>query len=44
MSLLPLSKQSVLPLAIALLVPVIAVGTTQLPLEELLSLGRSLLR
>ena len=43
MSSLPWSKESVLPLAIAVEVPVIAVGTTQLPLEELLSFGRSLL-
>jgi hypothetical protein len=43
MSSLPWSKESVLPLAIAVEVPVIAVGTTHLPLEKLLSFGRSLL-
>jgi hypothetical protein len=43
MSSLPLSKASVLPLASAVEMPVIAVGTTQLPLEELRSFGRSLL-
>jgi hypothetical protein len=43
MSSLPLSKASVLPRALAVEMPVIAVGTTQLPLEELLSFGRSLL-
>jgi hypothetical protein len=37
----PLSKESVLPLALE--VPVSAVGTTQLPLEALLSFGTSLL-
>jgi hypothetical protein len=40
----PLSKESVLPLALALEVPVIAVGATQPPLEELLRFDRRRLR
>jgi hypothetical protein len=40
---LPLSKASVLPLAIAVLVPMIAVGATQLPIKELLKFASRLL-
>jgi hypothetical protein len=39
----PLSKASVLPLAIAVLVPMVAVGATQLPIKELLKSASRLL-
>jgi hypothetical protein len=44
MSASPLSRESVRPLAITVEAPAIAVGTTPLPLEVLLSFGRSLLQ
>jgi hypothetical protein len=40
---MPLSKESLMPLVLAVLLPMLAVGTTQLPLKELLSLIRRLL-
>ena len=39
----PLSKESVLPLAIAVVVPMVAVGATQLPIKELLKFASKLL-
>jgi hypothetical protein len=39
----PLSKESVLPLAIAVAVPMVAVGATQLPIKELLKFASRLL-
>ena len=40
---LPLSKASVLPLAIAVLIPMIAVGATQLPIRDILKFASRLL-
>jgi hypothetical protein len=40
---LPLSKASVLPLAIAVLVPMVGVGATQLPIREILKFASRLL-
>ena len=40
---LPLSKQSVIPLALAVLVPMIAVGAAQLPVRDLLKFVSRLL-
>jgi hypothetical protein len=39
----PLSKETVLPLAIAVVVPMVAVGATQLPIKELLKFASKLL-
>jgi hypothetical protein len=40
---LPVSKESVLPLAIAVLVPMVGVGATQLPIREILKFASRLL-
>jgi hypothetical protein len=40
---LPLSKESVLPLATAVLVPTVGVGATQLPIREILKFASRLL-
>jgi hypothetical protein len=40
---LPLSKASVLPLAIAVLVPMVGVGATQLPIKEVFKFASRLL-
>jgi hypothetical protein len=43
MSPVPLSKESLMPLVVAVLLPMLAVGATQLPLKELLGFVRRLL-
>jgi len=43
MSPLPLSRESVLPLAIAVLIPMLSVGATQLPIRDLLKFVSRLL-